>query len=129
MTSLKGVAPGTLCGLLVFTAQANAACYDTGIAAFADSPRSIELCVHGICEDALLVRSCGNIHYTSQDYASDNNHWLFQVRFHQDGPTDDEFAILRNREEIPSSDAANITCDAEPETGDCAFIDKILRRD
>ncbi|MDA5095311.1 hypothetical protein O2N63_14580 [Aliiroseovarius sp. KMU-50] len=124
--SLEGICFGVLCGTLAFTTQASAACYDTGSPAFTNSSRATVLCVEDACEDALLMRSCGNIHYASQDYDAGDIHWLFRVRFHQDGSEDDEFTIVRNGNEVLAADATKIRCASKPETGDCTFVDGIL---
>lgn len=124
---LKGLVFGSFGTLLTLSVQVNAACYDTGLPAFANTPQLVELCFEDACEAALLSRSCGNIHYAAQDYDAGVTKWLFRVKYHEDGPEDDEYAILRNGSPVPSQDISHIRCASDPESRDCIFIDDILR--
>ena len=124
---LKSLVFGSFGILLTLSSQADAACYDTGLSSFANSPQLVEICFEDTCEAALLSRSCGNIHYAAQDYDAGATKWLFRIRYHENGPEDDEYAILRNGSPVPSQDISKISCASDPESRGCTFIGDILR--
>ena len=106
--------------------QAYAMCVDLGIPAFAANVQRVELCVADYCETALLSRECGNIHYSSQDFETDINRWLFRVRYHELGVEDNEYAAFRNGTAIPLHEAQLVSCVPQLNNQACKFIYEAL---
>lgn len=106
--------------------QALAGCIDDGIAAFAASPRVVELCYSDGCEIARFTRQCGNIHYASEDYETDSDQWLFRVRYHDDGTEDDEFTLFLNGTELSTATTQLVACIPMSDRDSCEFINYFL---
>ncbi len=112
--------------LSMLATTGSSACIDDGISAFADSPRTVSLCLKDRCETAVLFRVCGNIHYSSHEYETDSERWLFRVRFHQDRNEGDEHSVTLNGTAIPHSLAQQVICISQHDESGCEFIDEVL---
>ena len=122
------VALGALTSTAFMSTQSHAACSDAGVTSFDASPHTVVLCVADNCNTALLSRTCGNIHYSSQDYESPSDQWLFRVRYHEDGVEDDEFFVIRNGLELSTNQSQQMTCLGSTREGSCDFINDVLSK-
>ncbi len=102
--------------------------YDVKGYSFPSEGWAIELCMAVDCEVVQVSRTCGNIHYYSEEYTSEGTHWLFRVRTHEPGPDDDEYFVIRNKEPVSVSDVGVISCRSEERDGHCDGIDDILHK-
>lgn len=118
-----------ICSALVVAlpvTQAHAACLDDASAAFAASPQFVQLCSLDHCETARLTRLCGNVQYSSEDYTTNSDQWLFRVRFHEDGDDDDERFVFMNGSELPMTATQSVTCLSTSSANSCELINRIL---
>ena len=53
--------------------------------------------------------------------------WLFRVRYHDEGPQDDEFQVLRNDQLLSRDEASQIRCLSAPGRAGCDFINEVLQ--
>jgi hypothetical protein len=136
--------------ILLLASPGYAACIDIGTEPFAKNLLTVRLCIGTVCEVAVRTRSCGNIHYESEDYSATSTTWLFLRRDHNiNDDADDEYFVLRNpidvksrplgavdgmnlwtlTEELPleADKVQQMTClpESGPET--CGFVDAVLK--
>lgn len=79
--------------LSLLASQAQAACSDI----FHFGQPTVQLCISGECETAIMSRSCGNVEAVSENYEAESVRWIFRHRFHaQEDDADDEYAVLHS---------------------------------
>ncbi len=124
-----------------------AACLDGGISSFDEYANIVELCENAICTPAAQTRSCGNVHYSAEEYEMGSEIWLFRVRVNGDTGQGEEFAIevrSSNPDEIPltivdgrpvrllvgtpikRAKAQRMSCIPVSDTDACDFVDAVL---
>lgn len=88
--------------------------------------KTVKICRLGRCRTVKLSRLCSNIDYSSADYKTNTEQWLFRIRFHGDGVEDDEFSVLLNGQKITAIAAKELTCKPKRGSEGCEIINGVL---
>ena len=86
------------CGAISLSFMAShglAACNGEGDPYFDISPVEISLCVGQQCEVAIRSRTCGNVHYATENFSTESIIWIFSQKINDDG-TDGEPVVLQD---------------------------------
>ncbi|MEM7004991.1 MAG: hypothetical protein AAF498_03850 [Pseudomonadota bacterium] len=72
----------------------HAACWDRGLASFAEHVPVVEICEMSVCKESKMYRQCGNVHYFAEEYEVGPEIWLFRIRSNDpETVMDDEYAV------------------------------------